>query len=66
MTQKLKKADVFAHNWVISSYRIMCNGSIESFLQAFISFSYTDKLGAIYGGIVTKKHENLMIYKCFQ
>ena len=39
----------------------MCNASIESFIQVFISFSYTDKLGAIYGDVMTQKHENLMI-----
>ena len=32
----------------------MCNASIESFIQTFISFSYTDKLGAIYGDVMTK------------
>ena len=58
---KLKNADVFAHKWAISSHRIMCIASFESFIQVFISFSYTDKLGAIYGDVVTKKHENLMI-----
>ena len=65
MTLKLKKAD-FLLITVISSHRIMCNASIESFIQAFISFSYTDKFGAIYGDVVTKKHQNLMIYWCFQ
>ena len=63
---KTEKADVFAHNGVISSHRIMGNASIESFIQTFISLSYTDKLGVIYGDIMTKKHENLMIYGCFQ
>ena len=63
---KTENADVFAHNLSISSHRIMCNASIESFIQVFISFSYTDKLGAIYGDVMTKKHENLMIYRCFQ
>ena len=61
MTQKLKNSDGFAHNWAISSHRIMCNASIESFIQVFISFSYIDKLGAIYGYVMTKTHENLMI-----
>ena len=36
----------------------MCNASIESFIQVCISFSYNDKLGAIYGDVMTKKHEN--------
>ena len=61
MTPKLKNADVFAYNWAISSHRIMWNASIENFIQVFISFSYTGKLGAIYGDVMTKKHENLMI-----
>ena len=33
----------------------MCNATIESFIQTFISFSYTDKLGAINGVIMNKK-----------
>ena len=63
---KTEKANIFAHNRVISSHRIMCNASIESFIQTFISFSYTDNLGTIYWDAMTKKHENLMIYGCFQ
>ena len=65
MTQKLKKADVFAHNGVISSHINMCNASIESIIQAFISFSYMDELGPIYGDVMTQKHKNLMIYQYF-
>ena len=63
---KTEKSRLFAHNWIISSHRIMCNASYESFTQAFISLSYTGKLGAIYEDVMTQKHENLMIYRCFQ
>ena len=62
---KTEKSRRCVHNWVISSHRIMCNASVKSFIQAFISFAYTDKLGAIYGDVMTKKHENLMNYRAF-
>ena len=39
--------------------------SIKSFIQVFISVSYTDKLGAIYGDVMTKKHENLRFTGAF-
>ena len=32
----------------------MCNASNESFILVCISFSYIDKLGAIYGDVMTK------------
>ena len=38
MTPKLKKADVFACNCVISSHRIMCNTCIESFYEGLHFF----------------------------
>ena len=44
MTQKLKKADVFACNCVIYSHRIKCNTSIESFYEGLHFFFYTDEL----------------------
>ena len=53
MTQKLKKATVFACNYVISPHTIKCNTCIESFYEGFISSSYTDELWAIYEDIMT-------------
>ena len=53
MTQKLKKAAIFACNYVISPHRIKCNNCIESFMKGFISSSYTDELWAIYEDIMT-------------
>ena len=44
MTQNLKKADVFPHNQVISSHKIMCNASIESSHQGLHFFLHTDEL----------------------
>ena len=34
--------------------------------QTLILFSYTDKFGVICEDVMTKKHENLMIFQCFQ
>ena len=53
MTQKLKKADVFACVCVISSHRIKCNISTESFYEGLHFFFYTDELWAIYEDIMT-------------
>ena len=53
MIQKLKKADVFACNCVISSHRIKCNTALKAFMKGFISSSYTDELWAIYEDIMT-------------
>ena len=53
MTQKLKKAAVFACNYVISPHRIKSNTCIESFHEGFILASYTDELWAIYEDIMT-------------
>ena len=53
MTQKLKKAAVFACNYVISPHRIKCNTCIESFYEGLHFFFYTDELWAIYEDIMT-------------
>ena len=44
----------------------MYNALIASTFETFISFSYTDKFGVICEDVMTKKHENLMIFQCFQ
>ena len=54
MTQKLKKALIFACDCAFSSHRIKCNTSTESFfMKGFISSSYTDELWTIYEDIMT-------------
>ena len=47
MTQKLTKTDVFACNCGISSRRIKCNTSIETFYEGLNFFFYTNELYAI-------------------
>ena len=53
MTQKLKNADIFPCNSAISSYRIKCNTSIESFYEGLHFFFYTGELCAIYEDIMS-------------
>ena len=48
-----KKAHVFACNCVISSHRIKCNTSFESFYERLHFFFYTDDLWALYEDIMT-------------
>ena len=44
MTPKLKKADVFACSCVISSHKVKCNTSIESYYEELHFFFYTDEV----------------------
>ena len=53
MTQKLKKADVFACNCVISSLESSVIPPLKLLQKGFISSSYTDELWAIYEDIMT-------------
>ena len=53
MTQKLKKAAVFACNCVISFIESSVIPALKAFMKGFISSSYTDDLWAIYEDIMT-------------
>ena len=66
MTPKLKKTDVFACNWGFLYIESCIMLELKAPFQTFISFSYTDEFGVICEDVMTKKHENLMIFQCFQ
>ena len=64
--QNWKKTDVFACNWGFLYIESCIMLWLKAPFQTFISFSYTDKFGVICEDVMTKKHENLMIFQCFQ
>ena len=63
---KTEKTDVFACNWGFLYIESCIMLWLKAPFQTFISFSYTDKVGVICEDVMTKKHENLMIFQCFQ
>ena len=66
MTPKLKKPDVFACNLGFLYIESCIMLWLKAPFRTFISFSYTDKFGVICEDVMTIKHENLMIFQCFQ
>ena len=61
-----KKNRLFTCNWGFLYIESCIMLWLKAPFQTFISFSYTDKFGVICEDVMTKKHENLMIFQCFQ
>ena len=53
MTQKLKKADIFACSWSSLYIESSAIPRLNAFMKGFISSSYTDELWTMYEDIMT-------------